>query len=162
MEKLTIIGRAEIISFPEMDVRDVAARIDTGAKTSSIWVSYLSENDGVITVVFFGPESRFYTGRKVQFDTFRIAKVASSNGHAEERYKIKLLVEIGGRNIIASFTLADRSMQVYPVLIGRNVLAGKFLVNVKIGAPLLKEEKARELSIRRVAKKLNRKEGNTL
>ena len=160
MDKLSIIGRAEIIAFPEMGISDVYARIDTGAKTSSIWASEISENDGLLSVVFFGSNCANYTGQTVQFNTFKIANVASSNGYAEERYKISLMLEIGGRHIIASFTLADRSTQVYPVLIGRNVLAGKFLVNVKIGAPLLKEEKARELSKKRVAKKLNRKEGN--
>ena len=160
MDKLSIIGRVEIIAFPEMGISDVPARIDTGAKTSSVWASEISEHDGILSVIFFGPGCDAYTGHTVQFDSFKIATVASSNGYAEERYKIKLMLEIGGRHIMASFTLADRSTQVYSVLIGRNVLAGKFLVNVKIGAPLLKEEKARELSKKRVAKKLNRKEGN--
>jgi hypothetical protein len=61
--------------------------------------------------------------------------VASSIGAEQGRYKIIALIKLRGKKIRTSFTLADRSSQAYPVLIGRNVLRGKFLVDVKSGRP---------------------------
>ncbi len=139
----TIIGRAEIVTFPELSPQEVHARIDTGAQTSAIWVSSALIENGKLTVVFFGQDHPFHSGKKVVFDEFTQTIVASSSGHTELRFKVKLLVCIGGRKIRARFTLADRSSQAYPVLIGRNVLRGKFVVDVKLGTPLNEAEKAR-------------------
>jgi hypothetical protein len=49
-----VVGRAELISFPELELANVPARIDTGAKTSSIWASSVTMKDGVLSVVLFG------------------------------------------------------------------------------------------------------------
>jgi hypothetical protein len=49
---------------------------------------------------------------------------------SEERYKVKLLVVVNNRQIRAWFTLTDRSKRSYPVLLGRNVLHRKFIVDV--------------------------------
>ena len=48
-----------------------------------------------------------------------------------------------GRRIRATFTIANRQTQVYPVLIGRNVLRGKFIIDVKLGKVLSLAEKKR-------------------
>jgi hypothetical protein len=39
-------------------------------------------------------------------------------------------------------------LQVYPVLIGRNVLRGKFIVDVKRGKPLIHQERLRSMRLR--------------
>ncbi len=134
------IGRAEVISFPEQGIETVHARIDTGARTSAIWVSYAEVKNDKLSVIFFGPGHPLFTGKEHYFDAYTQDIVISSNGHQDLRFKIKLLVVLEGRRIRASFTLADRSTQVYPVLIGRNVLRGKFMVDVKTGKTLIKEE----------------------
>ena len=50
---------------------------------------------------------------------------------------------------MATFTLSDRSMQVYPVLIGRSTLNGKFVVDVSRGSPLLAEEERRSAELQK-------------
>lgn len=142
-----IIGRAETIKLPDLTGGVVHARIDTGAQTSAIWVSRVDIEDDRLVVVFFGKSHPLYTGKRYYFDEFSHGMVTSSNGQAELRYKIKLLVEIGGKKIRARFTLADRSTQTYPVLIGRNVLRGKFIVDVKLGKALTKKEKQRSAEL---------------
>lgn len=132
----TIIGQSELVAFPGLGSGTAYARIDTGAQTSAIWASRVELIDGRLHVVFFGPGHTMYTGKVHKFDEFTRTKVRSSNGHWELRYKAKVVVEVAGRRIVASFTLADRSKQVYPVLVGRNVLRGKFIVDVKRGKPL--------------------------
>ncbi|HSW98869.1 MAG TPA: RimK/LysX family protein [Candidatus Saccharimonadales bacterium] len=135
-----VLGRAEQISFPEIDSPDIYARIDSGARTSALWVSYAEVEDGRLAVTFFGPGHPAYTGEKKYFDAFDKDIVTSSTGHRQQRYKIKLSVVLKKRRIKATFTLADRSTQVYPVLIGRNVLRGKFVVDVTLGKVLRQEE----------------------
>lgn len=143
-----VIGRVEPIDISTIHVDGIHARIDTGAKTSSIWASGVELEDGRLQVVFFGEASEHYDGAKHEFETFERRMVASSNGHVQERYAVQLSIRIGERRVRALFTLADRSTQVYPVLIGRNVLHGKFVVDVDLGSPLKEKEQARESDLR--------------
>lgn len=140
---LQTIGRAEMVDFPEFNIRNVPARVDTGAKTSAVWASGVIEENGTLQCVLFGPDSKLYTGEALRFTEYNIRTIASSIGLAEERYVVKLLVKVKGRRIRASFTLANRSEQAYPMLIGRNILRGKFVVDVKQGTPLTGIEKQR-------------------
>jgi hypothetical protein len=148
-----IIGRVEKVSFPELGIGTVHARIDTGAQTSAIWVSHTKVVDGKLEVVFLGKAHPFYSGKTFYFDEFSHGMVASSNGQAEARYKVRTIINIGGKRIRARLTLADRSTQTYPILIGRNVLRGKFIVDVKAGEPLVKEEKERSIKLQSTLKK---------
>ena len=138
-----VIGRVEKLSFPELGFSDVHARVDTGAKTSALWASSAVEKDGQLAVVFFAKGTDAYTGETAYFEHFQKTVVASSNGQTEERYKVRVLVSLRGKKIRSWFTLADRSTQVYPVLIGRNVLRGKFVVDVKHGTILRDKERER-------------------
>jgi len=143
-----IVGRAEQVGFPELGISSLAARIDTGAKTSSIWASFVQEEEGVLTVILFDQNSPYYSGQKLSFQDFDITVVSTSTGQTQKRYKVRLLVKIKGRKIRAWFTLADRSAQVYPVLIGRNILRGKFVVDVREGRILKGEEQRRTAELR--------------
>jgi len=142
-----VIGRAEKIYFPDISNSAVPARIDTGAKTSSIWGAANLESSGELSVVFFGKGHESYTGKKMYFKEYKQAFVASSSGHSELRYKVKLRTELKGRKITANFTIANRSEQAYPVLVGRNLLAGKFIVDVKLGETDVITEKRRSKKI---------------
>jgi hypothetical protein len=145
---ITIIGQAEQVYLPEIGNVMLHARIDTGARTSSIWAQAYKDKNGELLVTFFNENSNHYTGEVYRIKNYSETVVASSNGQTEARYKIKLLVVLAGRKIRANFTLADRSTQVYPMLIGRNVLRGKYLVDVKQGSRLVKEEKARSKKLK--------------
>jgi hypothetical protein len=124
------IGQVEPIGLPEITKETIVARIDTGAQTSAIWACEVEEIEGKLHVVFFCDDKAKVKIQPVTFKEYGTVKVISSNGQSERRYKVKLLVCIADRKIRAWFTLADRSKQTYPVLIGRNVLKGKFVVDV--------------------------------
>jgi len=131
----TLIGRAEKVTFPQLGDLILYARIDTGAKTSSIWATDIKETKDGLSVRFASIHHEVYAHESI-FPHYDRVRVASSMGHEQIRYKIKMPIRLGGRRIIASFTLADRGTQVYPVLIGRSTLAGKFIVDVTKGSPL--------------------------
>lgn len=137
MEKKKKIGRAEYAWLVRDGIKRVPARIDTGARTSSIWASHIQETKTGLEYVLFGKESPFYSGKVVLEPHYSEIMVASSNGHVQKRYKIPLTIQIKGHRIKTFCTLADRSTQAYPVLIGRNTLRGKFIVDVQNGSHTL-------------------------
>lgn len=150
MRELTIIGRAEKATFPELGAKRVPVKIDTGADACSIWAHVTDEKDGVLRVIFFGPDSEYYDGKEHIFrkKDYSLTRVSSSFGQRELRYKVKLQIVIKGRTIRGTFTLSDRSKKLYPILIGRSLLRHKFLVDVAKGSPLREAEKARAESLK--------------
>jgi hypothetical protein len=153
----TTVGRSEEVAFTELGLPAVPARIDTGAKTSALWGSAV-EHDGALYVVLFAPSYYLYTGEALRFGHYSRVAVAPSSGEVQVRYKVRLLVTMRGRKIRASFTLADRSTQAYPVLIGRNVLRGKYIVDVEHGLVANEAERARRLLLRAAREKVEREE----
>ena len=145
--ELTIIGRAEKIELRDFKLVNVPAKIDTGADTSSIWVSNVQEQADGLHFVLFGPDSSFYTGIEQHFTKpdYTLTWVANSFGQKEQRYKIKLRITVKGRKVRASFTLSDRSLKRYPILLGRKLLRGKFLVDVAGGELISGREQKRTL-----------------
>lgn len=149
--KVVLIGRSEPLSLPENGLKKIPARIDTGATLSAIWASSIEETNEGLSFTFFDKESEFYTGEKIVVSEYSKRAIASSMGHTQIRFTVTLLVVLHGRRIRAKITLADRSTQVYPILVGRNILRNKFVVNVAIGKPLKKKEKARRTELDSIA-----------
>lgn len=132
MEKeLDVIGSKELINFPKLGIFDVPAKVDTGADRSSVWASNIKEEKGLLSFALFDKGSKFYTGEKITTDEYTATEVRNSFGDKEIRYQVKLTVKIGGRKLIVNFNLANRSRNLFPVLIGKATLRGKFIVNVK-------------------------------
>lgn len=158
-EEQQTLGRAERIDIVDLALSDVPAKIDTGADNSAIWASRVSEEKDGLHCVFFGPGSPYYTGKtSVINKDYHITRIASSFGQKELRYKIKLRIRVKGRIIRATFTLSDRSTKTYPILLGRRLLKGKFLVDVSRGQPLHDVEKAKTKHLQQDIEQLKRKE----
>lgn len=126
-----IIGQTENITFKAKNVR-LKARIDTGATTSSLGVLAQQpfERDGKKWLQFSvkDPDSE----KLIDFErpVQRIAEIKRHGAEAMKRPVVKLKIMLGNTEMEREFTLADRSKFTFPVLIGRNVLSGKFLVDV--------------------------------
>jgi hypothetical protein len=130
-ETLITVGRNEPVDLLRYARRKVPAKIDTGADSSSIWVSHVRVGkDGVLRFSLFGEGSPFYNGKTIKREKYRAAQVRSASGHQQIRYRTQLTLRLGGKRIRATFNLSDRSQNKFPVLIGRRTLSGKFLVDV--------------------------------
>lgn len=137
-----IVGRVERVAFPQFDMSGVPAKVDTGAYRSSVWATDIAEQDGKLSFVLLGPESEYYTGKVHSTKKYEKVDVANSFGHSQERYSVFLKIKLGSKIVNTNFTLSDRSMKIYPILIGRKLLRGRFLVDVAEGEPLEDEETA--------------------
>lgn len=127
--KKDFVGSTEYVSVA--DFENIPAKIDTGADSSAIWASNINiAKDGTLTFSLFGEGSKFYTGETIARKTYHVKVVRSSNGDEEIRYRVELPLVLAGRSIKAMFTLADRSKNNFPILIGRKTLKNKFLVDV--------------------------------
>ncbi len=127
--RLPIIGEVEPIYFLPMK-SPFAARIDTGATTSSLDcndVEYF-ERDGEKWVSFKLKNRK--TGEEHLFEkkverSFKVKRA----GQDESRKAVKMDVKMGDEVFSAVFSIADRSNFDYQGLIGRNILTGRFLVD---------------------------------
>lgn len=135
---MQIIGRVERVDLPRFGLIGLEAKVDTGARTSSIHCTDVQveaeDEDGrrLISFTLLDPEHPDYNGRRFRARRVDTRVVKSSNGEVQERHVIEADVVIAGRTIRTKFNLADREAMNYPVLLGRRLLRGKFLVDVSL------------------------------
>lgn len=127
-----IIGRVDRIDFPELDLFNIEVKVDTGAYTSAIHCSEINEDNGKLHCTFYSKGHPLFSDKKITFGTFSKTDVKSSNGLKENRYKIKSLVVVFGKSYKINLTLSTRDDMKFPVLIGRQFLKNKFLVDVDL------------------------------
>lgn len=130
MPELQNIGTVEVVSLPSEAIDAIPAKIDTGADGSAIWASRVKLKNGRLVFRFFAPGSVFYNGKAIKTENFKTTSVKNSFGQEEFRFKIKLRVKLGGRVATRWFSLADRSNTAYPILLGKNFLKNRFIVDV--------------------------------
>ena len=126
---LKIIGRREYVNFPLLNIELAEAKIDTGAYTCAIDCNHIElkkvDNKNILSFRLFNNET-------YNSEEFTRKKIKNSFGEMEERYIIKTLISIGGKKIKTTISLSDRGNMRYPVLIGRRLLKGKFIIDVNL------------------------------
>ena len=128
-KNLPIIGSTALISIGGRV--DVPAKIDTGADSSSVWVSHLRvDKDGVLKFRLFGEGSPYYNGKVIKRRNFQVAVIRSATGEEQIRYRTHFSIKLGDRKLRVLFNLSNRANNNFPILIGRRSLSGKFLVDV--------------------------------
>lgn len=127
-----IIGATATVNFPELDWHEVPARVDTGAATSSFHCSRvkLVEKEGTTFLSFCLDMKKETPKKDILVRDFKEMTVKNSFGNSERRYVIKTVVEVEGRKISTQLSLADRQKMSFPVLLGRRLLQGRFIVDV--------------------------------
>lgn len=128
---LKAIGWRELVHLPELGLHGIPAKIDTGARTSSLHATILEEyeRDGATFIRFavdFPQQQVRQVCEAVHVDW---RGVTSSNGTSQLRRIIKTPLRIGTARFRAEISLADRSDMRFPMLIGRSSLRRRFVVD---------------------------------
>ena len=127
-----IVGATEVI-FIENANLSFQARVDTGAKTSSIHAERievdLSGNPRGKSISFY-VVTKGGQSRKIESRVSTVVKVKTS-GQSEHRYVIPLIMKWNDSKKTVLVTLNDRSSMEYRLLLGRNWLRGDFIVDVE-------------------------------
>ncbi|TAL58901.1 MAG: ATP-dependent zinc protease [Bacteroidetes bacterium] len=127
-----IIGRKELVDFPELGITGIYAKIDTGAYSNTLHCHDIHLKDKTLSFKVLDPKHPVFSSKEQSFSEFFRKKIKNSFGEIEERYMIKTKIKIAGRLIKSIISLTDRGKMRYPVLIGRRLLKNKFVVDVSI------------------------------
>ena len=128
---LPVVGWRELVHLPELGLRGIPAKIDTGARTSSLHGVVLDEfeRDGEKYVRFAVDFEKPHVRQICEAVHVDIRGITSSNGETQYRYVIKTPLKIGDTRFRAEISLADRSYMKFPMLIGRSSLRRRFVVD---------------------------------
>ncbi|MFK7759673.1 MAG: ATP-dependent zinc protease [Phycisphaerales bacterium] len=125
-----IAGWRERANLPDWRIRNVRAKLDTGAKTSAIDVAQYEFIDD--THVRFEIVYREKPTRKTKWVTaeyLRTSKVKPSSGETQERVVCLTTIELGGQSFKIEVSLVCRKGMLCRMLIGRSALRNRFLVD---------------------------------
>ncbi|MEX0995172.1 MAG: RimK/LysX family protein [Balneolaceae bacterium] len=127
-----LIGRIEKVDFPDLNVFQLKAKIDTGAYTSSLHCHKIELNSSKKDVSFYllDPSHPEYNEQIITSPVEDIRSVRSSNGLAEDRIIIKTRIYLHECLEMIQLSLTDRSEMRYPVLLGRKFLQDRYIVDV--------------------------------
>lgn len=123
------LGWLEQVKLMPADIR-MHAKLDTGADNCSIHANNIKRiKKGKKSYVQFEVVNRY--GDRVTFfePLVRVAKVKTKRGGAQSRAVVRMGICLADTVEYIECNLTDRSNFAYPVLIGRNFLAGNASVN---------------------------------
>lgn len=128
---MPIIGEAEFVTLEPQGLR-LAARIDTGATTSSLSATQIKtyERDGKKWVSFLITDPVSGESETVKRPLVRVASIKRHGATDQERPVVTMQVNMGPIEQKSEFSLTDRSSFEFPVLIGRTYLRDKAIVDV--------------------------------
>lgn len=133
MLQLPIIGWREWIGLPDFGIEGIKVKVDTGARSSSLHAINLKEfkRDGEQWVRFrVHPKQRRKTGAlELEAKVLEFRSVRSSNGKAKIRPVIVTNVSLLGRVWPVELTLASRNNMSFRMLLGREAIRKRFLVD---------------------------------
>ncbi|WP_019529190.1 ATP-dependent zinc protease [Dasania marina] len=127
------VGALELCDLPELEISQLNVRIDTGAKTSSLHVDNISE---------FEKNNRKWVSFDIHPDIHNVDRIVrrdakvkgtrivkSSNGGSEHRYVVDTLFQLGVHQWRIDLTLTDRSGMSYLMLLGRQAMENRIIVD---------------------------------
>jgi len=128
----TQIGWREWLALPALGIPAIKAKIDTGARTSSLHAFFVEPyDDNGLKMVRFGvhPLQRRLNVEllcKAEIKDYR--EVSDSGGHREMRYVIDTDILLGVQTRRIEMTLTNRDNMKFRMLLGRTAMAGLLVV----------------------------------
>lgn len=128
-----LIGWREWVRLPDVSPLAIKAKIDTGARTSTLHAfnMRLSDRDGMPWVVFeVHPLQRSRAEKgTVELPVKSFRKVRSSTGQVEARPVVRTRITMGKRTFAIDLTLTSRDEMGFRMLVGRTAIRRRFWVD---------------------------------
>lgn len=128
-----IIGWREWVKLPQLNIPFIKAKIDTGARTSSIHafnLEFFTKEDIDYVRFTVYPEQRNSKSKiKTEAKIHEFRKVKSSNGHQTRRPMIITELELMGERWLIELTLANRDEMGFRMLLGREGFRKRVIVD---------------------------------
>jgi hypothetical protein len=125
------IGWREWVSLPDLGVDWVKAKVDTGARSSTLhaWDIVVDHGSGVVRFNVHPLQDDDSVVVAAEAALVELREVRSSNGEVEERAVISTNVRIGGVARVVELTLSNRDEMGFRMLVGRSAIRRRFLVD---------------------------------
>jgi hypothetical protein len=128
-----VVGWREWIALPELGIPAIKAKIDTGARSSSLHAFdvELLERDGQswVRFVVHPLQRNCQTTLQVEAPVLEFRHIRSSSGHITHRPVIRTEIELDKSRWAIDLTLAARDEMGFRMLLGREALRGRFAVD---------------------------------
>ncbi len=128
-----LLGWREWLSLPDLGLELIKAKIDTGARTSTLHAFYVDtfRCRGKLHVRFgvHPLQNRADVVVHAEAPVLDRRRVSDSGGHREERYIILTRLALAGREWPVEVTLTNRETMLFRMLLGRTALARQALVD---------------------------------
>lgn len=136
--KKEVFGIIESVSIPELGIKDVPAKIDTGAYSGALHCSKIKEvirkSDGKKVLRFTPSENH---SNAMELTNYIKSYVRSSTGHRVRRFLFDTDIVIKDVTYCIRIGLSDRTDMSYEILIGRRFLReNNILVDVRLNQEL--------------------------
>lgn len=125
------IGWREWVGLPELVIPWVKAKVDTGARSSSLhaWDVHVDEDTGEVRFAVHPFQHDDVLTVPVRAPLVGMREVRSSNGEVERRPAITTTATICGQAVPIELTLTNRDDMGFRMLLGRSALKRRFLVD---------------------------------
>lgn len=127
------IGWREWVRLPDLHVGRIKAKIDTGARTSALHAFKITPftKDGAAYVRFVIHPLQRQSKPEISCVAVVIDRrgVTDSGGRVEQRYVIRTSLKIGATRWPIELTLTNRDQMGFRMLIGRQALRRRYLVD---------------------------------
>ncbi|WP_366182725.1 30S ribosomal protein S6--L-glutamate ligase [Flavobacterium ovatum] len=128
-----ILGSEEWCSLPELGIPTIKARVDSGAKTSALHAINIApfiKNEANWVKFDINPiQNNQKTVIHCEAPLIDKRIVKSSSGFREQRYVIQTTIDIGEEKWTIEMTLTNRDSMGYRMLLGREAMSGRVLVD---------------------------------
>ena len=129
---LEFVGWRESVSLPLFKLHDLKAKIDTGAKTSALHaeeIEFITVKGKKYVRFFIGDEDKKGKKKYIKSRFLEEREIKSSTGQKTIRPVVKTKIKMGKSEFEIEITLINRDLMGFKMLIGREALNGRFLIN---------------------------------
>jgi hypothetical protein len=124
-----VIGWREWVGLPDLGVDWVKAKVDTGARSSSLHAWDVEVDGDVVRFSVHPVQDDDEVVVQAEAELVEHRDVRSSNGDVEERPVIRTLALLRGEQIPIELTLSRRDEMGFRMLLGRSAVRRRFLVD---------------------------------
>jgi hypothetical protein len=128
-----VIGWREWIGFPDLEIDRVKAKIDTGARTSALHAydveRFRRRGRDFVRFVVHPLQRNVRETVRVEAELRDERRVKNSGGGVELRPVIRTRAQLRGRIWPIELTLTNRDEMGFRLLLGREALRGRFLLD---------------------------------